>query len=112
MEEARRHERVRVDRVARVRTASGMVIEARMADLSLGGAGFVYGAPAEVGTLVEMSFALPIRGELRPFALKGVVRYSHLSGNGYRVGVQFLDTPQEDLRALLIFTMQTKIIRR
>jgi len=112
MEETRRHERVRVDRQVHVHSASGIEIEARMVDLSVGGAGLVYGAAAEVGTLLELSFSLAIRGELRPFSIKGVVRYSHLSTDGYRFGIQFLELTREDLQALLTFVLQTKVIRR
>jgi c-di-GMP-binding flagellar brake protein YcgR len=112
MEEARRHERVRVDRRVRLRTPAGVEANARMVNLSLGGAGLVYGAPAAVGTPVELGFELPIRGEPRPFLLKAVVRYSHLASDGHRVGVEFLELPREDLRALFTFVLQTKYVRR
>ena len=111
MADARRFERIRVNRQVRIRTPSGVEVDAKIIDLSIAGAGILYSAPAEPGTLLELRFVLPVGADLRPFMLKGIVRHGRLTAQGHVFGVEFLEVDEDDRRALLMFVLWSKDIR-
>lgn len=94
MDDLRRYPRVPVTRPVRIRTSSGAVVQARMVNISQGGAAVLYEVPAELGATLELSFTLLVRGREIEFNERCVARYNYLSGRGYIIGFQFvaLDT--------------------
>ena len=100
-EDLRRYPRVPVVRPVRIRTSSGVVVQARMVNISQGGVAVLYEAPAEIGANLELSFNLVVRGREIEFHERCVACYNYLSSSGYIIGFQFaaLDTEvRENLR--------------
>lgn len=89
-EDLRRYPRVSVTRPVRIRISSGAVVQARMVNISQGGAAVMYEVPAEIGATLELSFTLVVRGREIEFHERCVARYNHLSSRGYIIGFQFV----------------------
>ncbi len=66
-----------------------------MTNLSLGGAGFVYEVPAEVGAMLRFSFVLNTSGQQQVVELRGIVRHCHLTPEGFYTGVEWRDVKEE-----------------
>lgn len=95
MKDLRNYPRVVINRPIRIKTSSGAVVQARMANISQGGIAVFYEAPAEIGATLELSFSLMVRGRQIDFKLKAIARYNYLSGNGYVIGFEFTDMDTE-----------------
>jgi c-di-GMP-binding flagellar brake protein YcgR len=93
-EDLRRYPRVPVTRPVRIRTSGGVVVQARMVNISQGGVAVQYEAPAEIGAKLELSFSLVVRGREVEFHERCSAQYNYLSSGGYIIGFQFvaLDT--------------------
>lgn len=91
----RSYPRVSLNLPVRIRTSGGVVVQARLTNISQGGAAVVYEAPAEIGATLELAFSLGVRGRQVDFRVRGIARYNHLSGRGYIIGFQFVDLEPE-----------------
>ncbi|MBI5040867.1 MAG: PilZ domain-containing protein [Gammaproteobacteria bacterium] len=90
MDDLRHYPRVSVTRPVRIRLSSGAVVQARMVNISQGGAAVLYEVPAELGANLELTFSLVVRGREIQFHERCVARYNHLSSSGYIIGFQFV----------------------
>lgn len=96
MSDLRRFPRVVINRPLRIKTSSGAVVQARMANISLGGVAVTFEAPAEIGATLELIFSLIVRGRQIDFQTKCIARYNHLSNRGYLIGFEFADLSPEE----------------
>lgn len=103
MNDLRRYPRVPVVRPVRIRTSSGVVVQARTTNISLGGLAVVFESPAEIGATLELSFSLIIRGRQVDFKLPGKACFNHLSSNGYIIGFHWLGLDGEARESLREF---------
>ena len=110
-EQRRRHERIGVARPVVVQTSSGMQIRARLVNLSLGGAGIVYSAPAEHGAVLTLRFTIPVAERLVTLSLRSQVRHTHLRTDGHLIGFQFLDISDAETAAVRRFILSVKGMR-
>lgn len=103
MSDLRSYPRVSLNLPVRIRTSSGVIVQARMANISQGGAAVVYESPAEIGATLELSFSLVVRGRQVDFRLRSTARYNHLSSRGYIIGFQFVGIEPEASESLREF---------
>ena len=80
-----------------VYTHDGTSVRAEMVDLSLHGLAILYPAPASPGTLLTLEFRLTVKEQDYTFKLRGAVRYVHLVRNTYRIGLEFVEPPVDQL---------------
>ena len=100
MKEKRRHTRVSVNRPIAITLTDGSTITARIINLSVGGVGIIYAAPAESGSVLEVSFNLPYNGKVYPLKLKATVVHSHLTNDEYYTGFEFVNIDEESRQLL------------
>lgn len=87
---------------ATVLPAGGHPLLARTVNLSAHGIDLLCDTPLRPATRCELSFELPVDGELRPLTLQGCVVRSQPVVDGHDLGLIFLGTPQR-LQALIEF---------
>lgn len=102
-QEQRRHPRVPVTRPVRIRTSGGVVVQARMVNISEGGVAVLYDSPAEIGARLELAFTLVVRGREIAFNERCVAVYNYLGSNGYIIGFNFEKLGDQALEALREF---------
>lgn len=81
---------------ARVSCPDGVIAQARVEDVSLGGVGVVAGWPLPPGTRVRVAFTLDQDTDRTAHTVPALVAH----GDGNRTGLVFLDTDVATLRAL------------
>lgn len=104
----RSHDRVFLDRAIAVQLSSGKIIQARLVNLSAGGLGILYPAPAEPGSTLGLHFQLPDNNnETVTIHCKGIVRHTHVHHEYFLSGFEFKDISEQD-RAVIIQFMNRK----
>jgi len=101
----------RVDKPLHIRLMIGdKEVHAIMQDLSEGGIAVLTNYNISVGTLLSINFilinenAIAEKNRVRPLHMDGEVRYSIPCEKGeYRLGIQFMNLPQEDRTAIIEF---------
>jgi hypothetical protein len=71
-----------------------------MVDLSLHGIAIMYPAPASQGTLLTLEFRLTVKEQDYNLKLQGEVRYVHLARTTYRIGLEFVEPPADQLETI------------
>lgn len=97
----RDHDRVFLDRAIAVQLSSGKIIQARLVNLSAGGLGILYPAPAELGSTLGLHFVLPDKdNEPVTIHCTGIVRHTHVHHEFFLSGFEFSEISEQD-RALI-----------
>lgn len=103
MKDHRKHRRIAVDRLVRIRLGSGEELTARMINLSAGGLGIRYPEPARKGAVLTVCFRMNLNGFPDQFESRALVRHNHLTRDGYIVGAEFMDLSEEQSQAIRRF---------
>ena len=104
MQELRKHTRVNLDRAILIQLSNGDVVQARLADLSVGGLGVLYPAPAEVGSVLALHFQIPDDQD-QPVTIRcqGIVRHVRVRGTNFISGFEFNQISDADRRVIALF---------
>ena len=103
MRERRQHVRTRLSRPVTVYMSDATSVTAEIADLSQNGIAIVYSAPASLGTLLTLEFRLTVREEDDTLKLQGIVRNIRLAQDKYRIGLEFVEPPEDHLETINTF---------
>lgn len=94
-QEQRRELRASTDRNILIKLSDGSQVQARMINLSGGGVGICYPAPADVGTRLNLILPLGYDKQQHLVAISGTVRHSHLRNGMYFIGIEFNELAEE-----------------
>lgn len=97
MSEHRVAPRTPMDRPIILHLSDGETVRAHLINLSVGGVGVVYPAPAPKGAKFGVSFQISTRDGPYNITAKGVVQHCHIRGTDYAIGIEFTEI-SEDLK--------------
>jgi c-di-GMP-binding flagellar brake protein YcgR len=102
--ELRNHDRIFLDRAIAVQLSDGHLVRARLVNLSSGGLGVLYPAPAEVGSVLGLHFQLPDEQD-QPVMIhcQGTVRHCYVQKTNYLSGFEFSQISAEDRKLIQQF---------
>ncbi len=103
MDEKRRHKRVSLDRSVTITLSSGTSVTAKLVNISEKGISILYGAPADVGAILNFQFTIPVKSEVQKINLNGVVKHSHFKGTSYYIGVEYQELSDENFKLINSF---------
>jgi c-di-GMP-binding flagellar brake protein YcgR len=98
--EKRQDVRIPMCRPVTVYTSHGTSMRAEIVDLSLHGIAIMYPAPTRQGRLFTLEFRLTVKEQDYILKLQGEVRYVHLVQNTYRIGLEFVEPPADELKTI------------
>lgn len=99
----RRSPRVPVQRPVRIGLSSGTSVSGLLVNLSIGGAGFVYEAPAQIGAVLHFAFVLNWANQTHLIKAAGTVRHCHLTPKGFFTGVEWQNLDEEGAAVVQAF---------
>ena len=84
-------------------TKEAVSVDARSKDVSIGGLCVMSSRSLPDGVDVIVKFELPLRGKFQKMALPARIVNSVLTGDGYRIGLQFVELDENNSQTIQAF---------
>jgi hypothetical protein len=103
MLERRIFHRISVDHIVNIKLSDGSNVKAKIINLSERGLAIIYGASAQIGDVLALTFSLSYQDITHDVIINGIVRHSYFKGSNYRIGLEFQDFDDKTLKSIRSF---------